>query len=135
MKLSITFSLLVSAVLTAANVEKTIFLGPEPVPIPQQRPTLSDLNLHTLTPGNSSIRTHLDREFPGTKEETGQESRGVESWLLLSDLTEGQRYEVRVCWAAIVSLFYLWPPPNTTHDTERVSTHVLTFEGTDKFRS
>lgn len=103
MKLSNAICLLTKAALAVANVEKTIFLGPAPVPVPQQPPTLSDLNLHTLTPGNNSIRTRVDREFPGITEETGDEGRGVETWWLLDDLTEGQRYEVRVCWAAIVS--------------------------------
>lgn len=82
---------------TSANVEKAIFLGPATVNIPLQKPTLSDLNLHTLTPettGNT-IRTRLARQFP---------QEGIDppaTWLLLDTLTEGQRYELRVCWAAL----------------------------------
>jgi hypothetical protein len=126
MKLSNAVCLLMKAALAVANVEKTIFLGPAPVPVPQQPPTLSDLNLHTLTPGNNSIRTRLDREFPGIIEETGDESRGVETWWLLDDLTEGQRYEVRVCWAAIVS---------TSEQTNPSITRTrLIITGTDKLR-
>jgi hypothetical protein len=81
-------------------VEKAIFLGPATVNIPLQKPTLSDLNLHTLTPettGNT-IRTRLARQFP---------QEGIDppaTWLLLDTLTEGQRYELRVCWAALVRI-------------------------------
>lgn len=84
--------------LTSANTEKTIFLGPEPVNIPAQSPSLAALNIDTLTPDNYSLRTHLEAIFP-----TEDLSRGIESWLILDDLTEGQRYEVRVCWLATVS--------------------------------
>lgn len=84
--------------LISANTEKTIFLGPEPVNIPAQSPSLNALNIDTLTPDNHSIRTHLQAIFP-----TEDLPRGKESWLLLDNLTEGQRYEVRVCWLATVS--------------------------------
>ena len=80
-----------------ANVEKDIFLGPDPVPIPLAHPTLSDLHLDTLTPGRSSLRTHLAARFPSSSHPNGQAA-----WLLLEDLSPGQRYEVRVCWAATV---------------------------------
>lgn len=83
----------------AANVEKTIFLGPEPINVPQQPPTLPDLRLDVLTPGNFSLRTHLGAVFATT-----ELPRGVETWLILDELEEGRRYEVRVCWLATVSL-------------------------------
>lgn len=82
-----------------ANVEKTIFLGPEAIHIPQQHPNLDDLRLHSLTPSQSTLRTQLDASFP-----TLPESKGTESWFLLHDLRQEQRYEVRICWAATVRL-------------------------------
>lgn len=89
-----------------ANVEKTIFLGPEPLDVPQhqQRPALAGLNLDVLTPESSwSLRTRLDAAFPAA----GGSERGTPAWLLLDDLVEGQRYEVRICWLATVSFFFL----------------------------
>lgn len=80
-----------------ANVEKTIFMGPAAANIPLAKPSLPDLNLHTLTPSNWSIRTDLARAFPV------QSTLGQTSWVLLDGLSEGQRYEFRVCWAASVS--------------------------------
>ena len=104
MKLPIHFGVLSALTSTiipfaAANVEKTIFLGPPPVNIPTQKPTLSDLNLPSLTPGNSSIRTELDRVFPSGPPDP---VAGQATWLLLDNLVPGQRYEVRVCWSAVV---------------------------------
>ncbi|KAG6359792.1 hypothetical protein INS49_010844 [Diaporthe citri] len=81
--------------LASANVEKTIFLGPEAVNIPDQQPSLSSLNIDTLTPEGWSLRTHLEAIFP-----TEESERGRSSWFLLDNLTEGQRYEVRICWLA-----------------------------------
>jgi hypothetical protein len=80
-----------------ANVEKTIFIGPSVVKIPQQRPTLDDLHLGVLTHLNRSIRTHVAASFP-----TSTSAGGKVTWMLLDNLTEGQRYEVRICWAATV---------------------------------
>lgn len=82
-----------------ANTEKAIFLGPETVNIPQTHPNLEDLHIDTLTPDNWAIRTHLGAQFP-----TNSSKFGKATWLVLDKLTEGQRYEVRVCWAATVSL-------------------------------
>lgn len=91
-------SLALGTSLVTANVEKTIFLGPEPVNIPDQQPSLSTLNIDTLTPENWSLRTHLEASFP-----TAEFGRGTSSWFILDNLTEGQRYEVRTCWLATVS--------------------------------
>lgn len=82
-----------------ANTEKAIFLGPETVNIPSAKPSLDDLNIDILTPTNWSIRTHIEAEFPSDSRKAGKPT-----WLLLDNLTEGQRYELRVCWAATVSL-------------------------------
>ncbi|KAK1761441.1 hypothetical protein QBC47DRAFT_397408 [Echria macrotheca] len=79
-----------------ANVEKTIFLGPRPVSIPLASPTLEDLHIDTLNPQNPwSLRTQLTAKFP-----SATSPEGYTTWLLLDSLTEGQRYEVRVCWPA-----------------------------------
>lgn len=114
--------------LTSANTEKVIFLGPEPVNIPAQSTSLAALNIDTLTPVNYSLRTHLDAIFP-----TEDFPRGKETWLILDNLTESQRYEVRVCWLATVSSL----PFHSTHNlhytikltidpaTHRLSSHHL----------
>ncbi|KAI2467787.1 hypothetical protein F4781DRAFT_297283 [Annulohypoxylon bovei var. microspora] len=78
-----------------ANTEKTIFVGPPISNIPSAHPTLEDLHVDTLTPTNWEIRTHLEAQFPNISSPNGKAT-----WLILDGLTEGQRYEVRVCWAA-----------------------------------
>ncbi|CAG8982073.1 hypothetical protein HYALB_00008800 [Hymenoscyphus albidus] len=80
---------------TNANTEKTIFLGPPPLQIPIEHPTLSDLHLSSLSPQHWSFRTHLRADF-----HTNSSTKGYSSWYLLHRLEEGQRYEVRICWAA-----------------------------------
>ncbi|KAI1139964.1 hypothetical protein F5Y05DRAFT_337376 [Hypoxylon sp. FL0543] len=85
--------LLVSA--ASANTEKAIFLGPPTVNVPSAHPTLGDLHIDTLSPTNWAIRTNLEARFPSISK-----PHGKATWLILDELTEGQRYEVRVCWAA-----------------------------------
>lgn len=91
----------------AANADKIIFTGPEPVTYPLASPSLADLNLDILGPAaNLSLRTSLARIFPedDDPEAAAQgKPRGRASWFILDDLSPGQRYELRVCWAAIVS--------------------------------
>lgn len=97
---NIMYSLLMAitfAGMVLANVEKTIFIAPESIPIPAHQPSLDDLGLERLSPALPSIRTHMNVSFPS---EFAPE--GVESWILLEDLNPGQRYEVRVCWLATV---------------------------------
>ncbi|KAI0861374.1 hypothetical protein F4860DRAFT_169196 [Xylaria cubensis] len=78
-----------------ANTEKTIFLGPPPVDIDSTYPALDHLQVLSLNPRHFAVRTHLEVESPNN------ESRhGKVSWFVLHNLTEDQRYEVRVCWAA-----------------------------------
>lgn len=89
-----------------ANVEKTIFIAPSALTIPLDHPTFENLQLQTLSPENSTIRTQLRSEFP-----SDTYPRGPASWFLLSDLTEGQRYEVRICWPATVTN----SPPSPHH--------------------
>ena len=105
--------------LVFANVEKTIFLGPEPVNIPNQQPSLSSLNIDTLTPEDWSLRTHLEAKFP-----TAESKRGTSSWFILESLTEGQRYEVRICWLATVSSPSLLIFPRLKATTHRTNTHT-----------
>ncbi|OBT68120.1 hypothetical protein VE03_01467 [Pseudogymnoascus sp. 23342-1-I1] len=97
-----------------ANVEKTIFIGPSALTIPLDHPTFENLQLQTLSPENSTIRTQLHSEFP-----SHTYPRGPASWFLLSDLTEGQRYEVRICWPA----------------TKPTSFHLETYEVSDVFKN
>ncbi|KAF7543883.1 hypothetical protein G7Z17_g10371 [Cylindrodendrum hubeiense] len=82
----------------AANTEKAIFIAPETVNIPLKGPSLDDLNLHVITPSAWSIRANLTRVFHAV---TKDALIGSATWLLLDQLTPGQRYEFRVCWAAI----------------------------------
>lgn len=82
-----------------ANVEKVIFRGPSYLPMPQEHPNLQDLHLDTISPTRSMLRTQLPAAFPDE-----ELPKGKESWFLLESLKERQRYEVRVCWAAIVRL-------------------------------
>lgn len=89
--------LLLATAGVVANVEKVIFNGPAPANIHLAKPSLADLNLYSLTPESSVIRTNLSRAFA-----SDPEPRGTSAWLLLDRLVEGQVYEVRVCWAAIV---------------------------------
>jgi hypothetical protein len=93
------FALLVTAAL--ANTEKTIFVAPAPITLPDAGPRLADLKLDTLVPSSSSATASVQRAlsvaFP-----TEDAPQGRESWYLLQGLGEGQRYEVRVCWAATV---------------------------------
>lgn len=80
-----------------ANTEKTIFRAPAAANIPRAHPTLETLQIDTLTPESWTLRTHLGAEFPSESSRFGKST-----WLILDQLTERQRYEVRVCWAATV---------------------------------
>ena len=80
------------------NVEKTIFIGPDPIdhqPF-QQHPNLEALRLETLNPSRFSLRRTLYPAKPGSL-------IGNEAWFLLDQLKREQRYEVRICWLATVS--------------------------------
>ncbi|KAK4504941.1 hypothetical protein PRZ48_002904 [Zasmidium cellare] len=89
-----TASLFATAAL--ANTEKTIFIAPSAITLPDAEPQLDALNLDTLTYGHSKLRRSLSVAFPSEAA-----PRGLDSWYLLQGLNEGQRYEVRICWAAI----------------------------------
>ncbi|KAH9882795.1 hypothetical protein J1614_000161 [Plenodomus biglobosus] len=78
-----------------ANVEKTIFLAPSPVALPNVPPSLDGLHLHLLSPLDSILPIQLPVQFP-----SDSLPRGLESWFLLHGLQGGRRYEVRVCWPA-----------------------------------
>ncbi|RMZ01160.1 hypothetical protein D0862_06460 [Hortaea werneckii] len=88
-------ALLLCAITASANTEKVIFLAPPAVAFPNAGPTLEDLRLTSLNLDNLSLRTGLEVTFPNI-----DQPNGLDSWFLLDHLTEGQRYEVRVCWAA-----------------------------------
>jgi len=83
------------AIHVLANTEKTIFIAPPQRSISEQ---LAHLKLHALNPASSSLRAALPVAFPIA--EANKQAQGVQSWYLLSNLNPGQRYEVRVCWAA-----------------------------------
>jgi hypothetical protein len=81
-----------------ANVEKTIFLGPSAVTLPDVPPSLDDLHLHSLSSLEPILATQLAVHFP-----SHSKPHGLESWYLLTGLEEGRRYELRICWPATVS--------------------------------
>jgi len=81
----------------SANTEKTIFVAPDSINLGDARPSLLDLRLDTFGPANLALRAALPVVFPSESS-----PRGLNSWYLLQDLTQGQRYEVRVCWSATV---------------------------------
>lgn len=85
--------------LVHGNVEKTIFLAPEAIQISRQHPNLEDLHLETLSPSRPELRRQLPAAFPKPTS-----PKGTEAWFILNRLTQHHRYEVRVCWAATVSL-------------------------------
>lgn len=91
------FTFLVTTAL--ANTEKAIFVAPAPTIMTDAQPVLADLNLYSLSPEHPSLRLPLPVTFA-----TNHQPRGLDSWYLLHSLKEGQRYELRVCWAAIVGL-------------------------------
>lgn len=80
-----------------ANTEKAIFLGPETVKVPTTPPTIEDLRLDVLTPDDWNKRLKLKASFP-----SGDSPFGATTWLIITNLTQGQRYELRVCWSATV---------------------------------
>ena len=98
--------------LVHGNVEKTIFLAPEVIQIPQQHPNLEDLPLEALSPSRPVLRRQLPAAFPNPGS-----PKGIEAWFLLDRLTQHQRYEVRICWAATVSLLTLIPHPSSSKPT------------------
>ena len=81
-----------------ANTEKTIFSAPELTSLSQSGPSLAALQVEALSPARSQIRTAVPVVFGDTVN-----SHGNQSWYILSNLTPGRRYEVRVCWPATVS--------------------------------
>ncbi|PHH79616.1 hypothetical protein CDD82_2293 [Ophiocordyceps australis] len=82
-------------VAAVANVEKVIFSGPAPVRKSLTEAVLSHVDIAGLAPHWPSMRSNLSRVFPMDN------VKGYPSWLLLHGLQHGQRYEVRVCWAAV----------------------------------
>ncbi|PHH66437.1 hypothetical protein CDD81_7492 [Ophiocordyceps australis] len=83
------------SVVAVANVEKVVFTGPAPVGKSLAEAVLSHVDIAALAPHWPWMRSNLSRVFPMNN------AKGHPSWLLLDGLQHGQKYEVRVCWAAI----------------------------------
>ncbi|KAM6488184.1 hypothetical protein HDV62DRAFT_347135 [Trichoderma sp. SZMC 28011] len=82
-----------------ANTEKVIFTAPPPSSLSSLDAAIQQ-DLPILGPSTSwSIRTNLSRVFPLNQQDNDEQ--GYPSWLLLDNLTPGQRYELRVCWSAL----------------------------------
>ncbi|KAF5712302.1 hypothetical protein FGLOB1_4550 [Fusarium globosum] len=88
-----------------ANVEKTIFTAPPSLPIPQQKPSLGDLRLPTLTPDAPNIRTHISRVFPS---EPKDYASGVATE---SKLIRLRRQQPTVFNLAVYELDTVWQTP------------------------
>lgn len=93
------FKLLSIFILVEANVEKTVFLTPSLTSSTGEFPNVGNFNLDTLTPKKRSIRRQIPAIFANTTN-----PQGAEIWFFLKGLEEQKRYEVRICWAATVSL-------------------------------
>ncbi|KAL1896775.1 hypothetical protein Sste5346_004408 [Sporothrix stenoceras] len=95
---SLWLALLVGAVIVAANTEKAIFVAGPQHPASDKALSMVTSRLPRLTPDadGNTWRTGLPAVFPwaDTFPLNGT------TWVLLDNLTEGQRYELRVCWAA-----------------------------------
>lgn len=105
------------AVPAIANVEKTIFTAPDSINFGDARPNLMDLRLDILSSKRLSTRTVLPVIFP-----TEKQPRGLSSWYTLDSLRPGQRYEVRICWAATVYQT-VWHSSDTALLTHSTATH------------
>ncbi len=81
------------------NVEKVIFKGPEALTLPRDGPSLDNLQLLAISPTNATLRTPITPIFASEEYKAGSTS-----WFILHNLTEGQRYELRLCWAATVRM-------------------------------
>ncbi|KAK4894299.1 hypothetical protein LTR27_007432 [Elasticomyces elasticus] len=95
---------------TYANTEKVIFTAPSAINIESSGPSFEQLQLQVITPKDSSRRLSLPVAFPREAK-----SRGVDAWYLLRGLSPDQRYEVRVCWAAVQPTNFVLDVFNTTH--------------------
>jgi len=80
--------------LVVGNVEKTIFVAPPAVTVPQDA-AVDNLLLDRLHPERPQLRTFLNASFP-----TESQPHGEDAWALLEGLAPNQRYELRVCWLA-----------------------------------
>lgn len=85
----------------AANVEKAVFVASSGTSADSHATDLIDLdslNLPRLTPhaDSNAWRTFLPALFPWS----AGFPQGATTWILLDSLVPGQRYELRVCWAA-----------------------------------
>lgn len=99
---SLWLALLVGTVIVAANTEKAIFVAGEGTQKSGDAfASLASIasSLPRLTPDFNAWRTGLPAVFPWA---ANFPTNGT-TWVLLDELTEGQRYELRVCWGATVS--------------------------------
>jgi hypothetical protein len=86
-----------------ANTEKVIFVSPSSISLPDAAagPALEHLGLDRLSPAHPVSNQSLAVAFP-----TLAAAHGRESWYLIQHLHENTRYEVRICWPAIVRLIF-----------------------------
>ncbi|CAI9631496.1 unnamed protein product [Alternaria burnsii] len=125
MRLSAALLCIVSQLWTVnANVEKTIFLGPKPVTLPNVRSSPHDFGLNYLSPDSTILPIRVPVRFP-----TESVPRGLESWYLLRDLEDGRRYELRICWPATQPTDFWLDTYSVTQllDTPELTSSLLQF--------
>ena len=88
------FLAFLSASTILANVEKTIFIAPPALSLPDDS-SIDNLYLISLSHNFSSVRTKVNATFPDD-----EHPKGTETWMLLEGLQPRSRYEVRICWLA-----------------------------------
>ncbi|KAF2274298.1 uncharacterized protein EI97DRAFT_444301 [Westerdykella ornata] len=85
--------------MVTANVEKTIFVTPQPIQHSNDLVNFENTHIEALSAAPNSaasvLHTQLPVQFPSSTAPHGRES-----WYLLKDLEAGRRYEVRICWPA-----------------------------------
>ncbi|KAL6858395.1 hypothetical protein J3F83DRAFT_750657 [Trichoderma novae-zelandiae] len=145
LSLSLLLPLLAFTPPTNANTEKVIFTAPPPIPAStidtlSSSAGLSHRNLPVLGPSTSwSVRTNLSRVFPLDSSGEKEDGRGgFPSWLVLEDLTPGQRYELRVCWSALepteftLDIYPLSTVLSTPQLLQSLSQHATSFSTLDQ---
>ena len=90
-----------------ANTEKIIFITPEIVTNSKLNQLTERIDIPAIYPESGRTHIKLPVDFG-----TSENPNGCQSWYLLRALEKGRRYEIKLCWAATVSiiaftLFYL----------------------------
>ena len=98
--LLLALSIISSGVHVLANVEKLVFVPGPQAQVAEPLTGFPPPPLFRLSPDTTPrVRVTLNTSFPSA---TAAAVQGSAVWVALDALTVGQRYEVRICWAATV---------------------------------